>query len=194
MGWLLAMDLFFKQNHWKYFSILVLVCGLAWIGITSLQSTSTTQGLIPAPRQGFLAPEFSLQDMQGRMISLQDFKGKVVVLNLWTTWCAFCKSEMPALQKAYDSYQPEGEVAILAVNSTIQDDPVKVAQFVKEYNLRYPVLLDTSGNVTHAYQVRALPTTFFIDGRGIIQNVTIGGPLTEAMIQAQITAIQEGGR
>lgn len=190
MGWIMAANLSFINNHWKQFSIFVLSCGLVWIGITAMQATTTTQGLIPAPRQGFIAPEFTLQNLQGQTVSLKDYRGKVVVLNLWTTWCAFCKSEMPAFQKAYDGLLPDGEVAILAVNSTIQDDPGKVAQFVKEFNLQYPVLLDSNGFVTKAYQVRALPTTFFIDGNGIIQNVTIGGPLTEVMIQAQISAIQ----
>jgi cytochrome c biogenesis protein CcmG/thiol:disulfide interchange protein DsbE len=179
----------FIQNHWKSFSSLVLVCGLIWIVLTSMQSTGTSQGLIPAPRQGFLAPDFSLQDMAGNQVSLQALRGEVVVVNLWATWCAFCKSEMPAFQKVSETLHEANNVIILAVNSTIQDDPAKVAQFVKDYGLTYPILLDTSGRVTHAYQVRALPTTFFIDRSGIIQNVTIGGPLTEGMIRAQISAL-----
>jgi len=183
------MIISYVQTHWKSFSTLVLACGLAWIGLTSIYSTNTTQGLVPAPRQGFLAPDFTLQDMAGNQVSLQSLRGKVVVVNIWTTWCAFCKSEMPAFQKVFDSFQPDSGAVILAVNSTIQDDPVKVAQFVKDYGLRYPILLDASGRTTAAYQVRALPTTFFIDRNGIIQNVTIGGPLTEVMIQTQITSM-----
>ena len=179
----------FIQNHWRLFSTLVLGCGLVWIGLTAMQSTGTTQGFIPAPRQGFLAPEFTLQDMVGNQVSLESLRGKVVVVNLWATWCTFCKSEMPAFQNVFESYPPESDVVILAVNSTVQDDPVKVAQFVEDYGLQYPILLDTSGRVTKAYQVRALPTTFFIDRKGIIQNVTIGGPLTEAMIQTQISSL-----
>ncbi len=179
----------FIRNHWKQFSILVLACGLVWIGLTAMQSTGTTQGLIPAPRQGFLAPDFTLQDMTGNQVSLQSLRGKVVVVNIWATWCTFCKSEMPAFQKVSDSFPPESDVVILAVNSTTQDDPAKVAQFVKDYALRYPILMDTGGRVTKAYQIRALPTTFFIDRKGIIRNVTIGGPLTETMIQTQISSI-----
>ena len=181
----------FLQDHWKIFSTLVLACGMAWMGLTAMQSTGTTQGLIPAPRQGFLAPDFNLEDLGGNRYSLQDFRGKVVVVNIWTTWCAFCKTEMPAFQKVSDSLKSESGVVILAVNSTFQDDSTKVAQFVSDYGLHYPVLLDTSGRATNAYQVRALPTTFFIDRDGIIQNVTIGGPLTEAMILTQISSLLE---
>lgn len=187
------MNLNWVRAHWKFFTAIVMVSGLIWIGLTAWQTKNPTQGMIPAPREGFLAPDFDLPNLQGEQVSLHNSRGKVVVLNLWTTWCAFCKIEMPAIQRTYQSLPPDSEVVIITINSTVQDNLTQVRQFAQEYGLTFPILLDTSGRTTQAYQVRALPTTFFIDREGVIQNVTIGGPLTEAMLQAQISTLLARG-
>jgi peroxiredoxin len=179
----------FVQRHWIQFSLFVLGAGLVWIGLTAGWAPSPTQGQTPAPRQDFMAPVFELTALDNTQYNLQDLKGKVVVLNIWTTWCTFCKAEMAAFQSVYESYSTRPDLLILGVNSTLQDDPLAVEKFVTQNGLKFPILLDSNGRVTRIYQIQALPTTFFIDRQGIIRNVTLGGPLTEAMIRTQISAL-----
>lgn len=181
----------FVQRHWFQFSLFVLGTGLIWIGLTAWLTPVPTQGKTPAPRQDFMAPVFELKALDDTRYSLQDLKGKVVVINIWTTWCAFCEAEMTAFQNVHDSYSARSDLLILGVNNTLQDDPLEVAKFVSQKQLEFPILLDASGRVARLYQVQALPTTFFIDRQGIIRNVTVGGPLTEAMIRAQISTLLE---
>jgi cytochrome c biogenesis protein CcmG, thiol:disulfide interchange protein DsbE len=175
------------RHHWHYFSGFVLAGCLLWIGITAAWSPLTTQGLVPAPKSGFTAPDFTLTTLDGHQLSLNDLRGKAVVLNIWTTWRAFCETEMPAFQKVNEEIQSSAQVVIVALNSTHQDDQNTVADFVSRKGLTFPIPLDTSGRVTRLYQVSAFPTTFFIDASGIIRNITIGGPITEAMIKSQIS-------
>lgn len=182
----------FLRRHWTLFSIGVLAAGLIWMGLTAWMSPAGTQGLVPAPKEGFLAPDFQLTGLDGKSYTLADFKGRAVVLNIWATWCAFCDSEMPAFQAAANTYSASGGLAVLAVNSTLQDSEPAVSVFVQKHGLTLPVLLDTSGKVTRLYQVQALPTTYFIDRQGIIQNVIIGGPLTEASLRAKIDPLLKG--
>jgi|GEM_PF-1315207 len=173
------------DRHWTLFTLTVLSLSLVWIGLTAAQSIPTTQGQTPAPRPGFKAPAFSLTTLTGEEVSLDAYHGKVVILNIWTTWCAFCETEMPAFQNAFEAFNPLNDVVILAVNSTVQDDPAAVAQFIARKGLQFAIPLDSDGRVTHQYQVRALPTTFFIDRQGIIRDIVVGGPLTTAMIQSR---------
>jgi thiol:disulfide interchange protein len=92
----------------------------AWIWVSATNPGNTTAGQIPAPRQGFLAPDFSLQDLQGETVTLSELRGRPVLINLWATWCPPCRAEMPDMQEVYEAYQEQGFL-ILAVNATYQD-------------------------------------------------------------------------
>ena len=175
------------RQHWGIFSAVLLTFGLFWIAITAsvYPSTPITN---TAPKSGFQAPEFSLTALDGQAYSTQQLQGKVAVINIWTTWCTFCSVEMPALQSAYQSFSHQ-DVEFYAVNSTSQDTLSAVQEFANRLGLTFPILLDDSGRVTRLYQVQALPTTFILDRRGIIRSVIIGGPLTEALLQSQISAL-----
>jgi cytochrome c biogenesis protein CcmG, thiol:disulfide interchange protein DsbE len=179
------------RRHWNLFSVFILAACLLWIGVTASMTPITTQGLIPAPKTGFKAPDFTLTTLEGKDISLAQYQGKVVVLNIWTTWCAFCETEMPAFQNVAQEMSDSTGVVILAINSTSQDDLDSVAQFVQRKGLTFPIPMDSAGRVTRLYQVRALPTTFFIGPDGIIRNMIIGGPITESLIKSQVNAILE---
>src|SRR5512139_4044136 len=115
-----------QQKHTIFF-LLILAAGLAWI-FASAQHGRAASTLVSAPQQGFLAPDFSLPDLDGQTVSLSDLRGQVVVLNIWATWCPPCRAEMPALQAVYADYAGQGLV-VLAVNSTIQDEPAAIAPF-----------------------------------------------------------------
>ena len=164
--------------------IVILAAGLAWIGL----SAGATQTVTAAPQEGFLAPDFTLQSITGETYRLSDLRGQAVVINLWATWCPPCRAEMPALQKMYEEYKAQGLV-ILAVNSTVQDTASAVAPFAAEYGLTFPILLDETGSVTSAYQVRSLPSSYFIDRKGIVRQVIIGGPMSEALLRTRIEDI-----
>ncbi|MDK1118335.1 MAG: TlpA disulfide reductase family protein [Anaerolineae bacterium] len=169
---------------------LVLITALAWIFISADSSGTPTAGEIPAPRQNFLAPDFTLDTTLGESITLSDLRGQSVLVNLWATWCGPCRAEMPAIQKLYDEYKAQG-FTVLAVNMTYQDNPFEVVPFVKEHNLTFPILLDETGEVGKKYQLRSLPSSFFIDSNGIIQEVIIGGPMSEALLRTRIEALLE---
>jgi peroxiredoxin len=164
--------------------VVILAAGLAWIGL----SAGGTQTVTAAPQEGFLAPNFTLQSITGETYTLSDLRGQAVVINLWATWCPPCRAEMPALQKMYEEYKDQGLI-ILAVNSTVQDTASAVAPFAAEHGLTFPILLDDTGLVTNAYQVRSLPSSYFIDRKGIVRQVIIGGPMAEALLRTRIEDI-----
>lgn len=165
--------------------ILVLMLGAVWIWASSAPPGTTNAGEIPAPKEGFSAPEFSLETFNGEHISLSSLRGQPVLINIWASWCTPCRAEMPAMQRIFDAYQDRG-FTILAVNATNQDSPENALDFASEHNLTFPILMDSSGAVSRAYQVRSLPTSFFVDREGIIQEIVIGGPMSEALLQTRV--------
>lgn len=174
-----------EDLRWLLFSMIVLLVGAAWIWSSAVPDGSTTAGRIPAPQQGFQAPDFTLQALDGQAYTLSDYRGQPVLINLWTSWCPPCRAEMPVMQRIYRDYQAEGLV-ILGVNSTNQDNENSALDFVKENELSFPILLDTSGQVSALYQLRSLPTSFFVDRQGIIQEVVVGGLMSEALIRINV--------
>ena len=119
---------------------------------------------------GSPAPDFELNNLTEEIFRLSDLRGKIVVINFWATWCEPCKVEMPFFEDLYSGSQKQLE--ILAVN--FDEPPQKVQQFVEEYQLSFPVLLDPGGNVQSLYRVRGYPTTFILDEEGIVRYHHIG--------------------
>jgi cytochrome c-type biogenesis protein len=125
---------------------------------------------------GQRAPNFTAETIDGETVSLEDYRGQVVLLNLWATWCGPCLEEMPMFQTAYDTYGPD-DFTVLALNATTlevsRDD---VDHFVDDLNPTFPVLLDPNGHLTaDVYPIRVgLPNTYLIDENGIIVEVYNG--------------------
>ena len=92
---------------------------------------------------------------------------------------------MPAIQKMYDEYKDRG-FTVLAVDMTYQDDPFAVVPFINEYGLKFPVLLDETSDTAQAYQIRSLPSSYFINRYGVITAVVIGGPMSETLLRTNI--------
>lgn len=172
-------------KHWTIISLAALIFGAGWIALTALLAPAGTGGRIPAPRQGFLAPDLTLTTLTDESVQLSQLQGQPVIINFWASWCAPCKAEMPALQRVYEAYRDQG-VVILAVNATNQDSQLQAADFASQHGLTFPILLDSTGEAADVYQVRALPSTFFVDRAGNIHDVVIGGPISEALLRAQI--------
>lgn len=173
------------SKHWTLFSLFILLLSAGWMIFTTRNAPQGTQGRIPAPQPGFLAPDLSLATLDGGSMRLSDLRGKPVLLNFWASWCAPCKAEMPAMQRVFTEYQDAG-LTILAVNATHQDTLAAASAFVAERGLTFPILTDVDGSTGALYQVRALPTTFFIDADGNIVDMIIGGPMSEALLRAEI--------
>jgi len=177
-----------QQIQRRILYILILVAGLAWIGISADPSGTSAAARVAAPQAGFPAPDFTLKTPAGDLYTLSALRGQPVLVNLWATWCPPCRAEMPAIQQLYEEYKDRGLV-VLAVNSTVQDDPLAIAPFVKEYGLTFPILLDETGEVSQAYELRSLPSSFFINRDGTINEVVIGGPMSSALLRTRIEEI-----
>lgn len=121
---------------------------------------------------GVKAPDFTLHSIKGDEVKLSDFKGKKVLLNFWATWCPPCKKEIPDIQKFYET--ADKNMVILAVNIDPEND---VIGFADKNHLTFPILLDHQDKdkpVSNQYQVMSIPTSFFIDSKGIIRNKFVG--------------------
>ena len=115
---------------------------------------------------GFKAPSFTVRNLKGQRVQLADHKGKVIILNLWATWCGPCRVEMPGMENLYRRYRSQG-LEILAV-SLDKGSSEKVQTFADEYRLSFPVLMDSEGEVEGRYHTLTIPTTFVIDKKGMI--------------------------
>ena len=135
---------------------------------TVAQLSSDSDGFLDV---GDTALNFHLQDLAGDTVSLEDFRGQPVMINFWATWCAPCRIEMPALQATQDAHQDD-DLVILAVND--QEAPDEVSQFVEELDLSLTTLVDQKGVVSELYNVFNFPTTYFVDGDGVITAVHRG--------------------
>ncbi|MCE7906346.1 MAG: TlpA family protein disulfide reductase [Anaerolineae bacterium CFX3] len=166
----------------------ILALGLAWIFVGADRSGTSTNGQIPAPQAGFLAPDFTLETLDGGTVTLSDLRGQAVIVNLWASWCGPCRLEMPAFKKVSQEYAGRGLV-ILAVNSTSQDTRAAAASFADEYQLPFTIALDLDGRVARLYRISALPTTFFVNRSGVIRKVVLGGPLAETTLRAEIESL-----
>jgi thiol-disulfide isomerase/thioredoxin len=163
----------------EWLMITLIITGVGWIVISRPPDNHT---MSVSPRAGFIAPAIVLPQLDGELVSLESFKGQVVIVNFWASWCAPCRAEMPTLERLYQIEQTRG-LTVLAVNSTLQDDQANVARMQRDLGLSFPILLDYEGTVGHRYSVRMLPTTFIIDRQGVIRQVLFGGPLSEASLR-----------
>jgi peroxiredoxin len=170
--------------------LLILSLGSAWILVSADRSGVSTSGQIPAPQQGFLAPDFALETLTGETVKLSDLRGQAVLVNLWATWCPPCREEMQTIETVYQEYKDQ-EFIVLAVNMTYQDDASAIAPFIDKQRLTFPILLDETSTAATAYQLHSLPSSYFIRRDGIINEVVIGGPMSEALLRTRIEEILE---
>ena len=124
------------------------------------------------PDMGSQAPDFQLIDLQGNWQALPDYRGKVVLLNFWATWCGPCRVEMPSMERVYQDLKDEG-FAILAISSDPQGSIV-TRPFVASQGLTFPILHDSDYRVSGSYGVRTLPMSFLIDRNGTLTQRVFG--------------------
>jgi len=117
------------------------------------------------------APDFTLEDLSGKRVSLKQFRGRVVFLNFWATWCIPCREEMPAMEKLHRELKDDG-LEVVAVN--FKESNQQVRKFFEELGLTFTALLDKDGEVSREYGVWSLPLSYFIDRRGEFVGKAIG--------------------
>ena len=183
-------DLSSRKKRFEYLMVLSIIAGILWTVASRVPSAvGAPMSSSPSPREGFLAPDFTLDTLDGNKVTLSELRGQIVVINFWATWCLPCREETPALEKSYGQYKDSG-VLILGVNTTNQDLVSEVESFVQEFRLTYPILLDRDGSVSNTlYQIRGLPTTIFVNHEGVIRTVLVGGPMSETFIRSKIEAL-----
>jgi peroxiredoxin len=155
---------------------------LTWRDISPPKSDFTAALM----KVNYPAPELTLSDMQGNPHSLMDYRGKVVLINLWATWCIPCTKEMPTLQVFYNDYKENGFV-VIAINDG--ESATDVLQFVKNYDLSFPVWLDPTYQATErAFKTMNLPSSFVIDGKGTVRWMWVGG-ISREKLEKYITPL-----
>ena len=152
------------MNKHKWHSILII--GLALALASSL--TACAEPPEVGTEVGNIAPDFTLQTIDGETVTLSDFRGKIVMVNIWLTDCKGCVDEMPHIQAVFDTWSDE-ELMILAINAT--DSAVTVKEFINSQGFTFPILVDPHRQVSGDYCQFGAPTTFFIDGKGVVKAI-----------------------
>ena len=137
-----------------------------------------------APVVGSYAPNFTAKTLDGKNITLRDYRGKPLLLNFWATWCPPCRAEMPLLQQYYSKHQ--NDYNMLAVNAA--EPPAQVQAFIQQQGFTFTVVLDPQQAIVSKYRIQGFPTTFFIDADGVIRYMHVG-MLDEATLQAGLKSI-----
>ncbi|GIO22587.1 thiol-disulfide oxidoreductase ResA [Oceanobacillus sp. J11TS1] len=174
-----------KRNRFIFRSSILAI--LIAAVIFALFSNSKDEEIIY--RAGDTAPDFRLSQINdgvdAEMTQLSDFKGKGVMLNFWATWCGPCKQEMPYMQELYPAYKEKGvEIVAISLDST----ELVVDNFIEEYGLTFAIPHDTNGNVRDLYRIKPMPTTFFINPDGTIEEI-VQGALTLDKLEGHLDAI-----
>ncbi len=146
----------------------------------------------PAPPEGIeignLAADFRLQDLNGQEVLLSSLRGRPVLLNFWASWCGPCREEMPFIQQVFeDKKWTDRGLMILAVN--IGENPATVAKFMKDFDLTFTALTDTTQSVAKMYNIRSIPTTILIGKDGVIQDKIMGAFPGKAAIEKRLEKI-----
>ncbi len=121
-------------------------------------------GVFPEPVE---APDFTIPILNGSETSLSDYQGKVVIINLWATWCPPCRAEMPSMQKLYDALNPQGfEILAVAAPNPPRETMEKITAFIDDNAFSFPVLIDNEFEVNSIYGTGSIPTSYVIDSQG----------------------------
>jgi peroxiredoxin len=166
---------------------MVVAMGL-WLNKT-VQSAAASEETAAGgpPRVGQKMADFSLDNLKGIEVRLSDYLGRPVLVNFWTTWCPPCRAEMPLFSDLYLEYEADG-LMILAVD--VGESYSLAAEFNREQNLPFPVLLDPAEDLADTLQIRAFPTSILVDRDGVVRDIHVG-MYTEVEIDREIIPLLE---
>lgn len=149
---------------------LAITAMLSLSGLIAAPGVAAAQSLAPVPGRP-PAPPLALRDLNGHLHHLRDYRGQVVVINFWATWCPPCRREMPSMERAWTRLQGHG-VALLAVS--VDQNPGDVLDFLARHRVSFTILLDPDSGTTQQWPVRVVPTTVVIDPRGRLAYRAVG--------------------
>jgi len=144
-------------------AILALAFGVVWLQSAKYEPLTV----------GMAAPDFTLPDMAGKNQKLSDYRGKVIFLNFWATWCKPCKEEMPSMQALWDNLKKE-EFVMLAISMDRVTTKKDIPPFVENMKLTFPILADSWGQTDSRYKLMGVPETYIIDQDGVLREKVIG--------------------
>ena len=174
-----------------FVGLLLLVLGACSVIPMNLGSESSgASGRPTAVKVGDLAPEIDLPSLNGDQITLSKLQGHPVLVNFWATWCGPCRQEFPTFVRKYKQYQDQGLV-IVAVNTGDPNSDDGVLTFARNTLVNFPIVRDLDERLARMYNVRGLPTSIFIDRKGIVRDIVVGGPMEDATIDSQFAKINQ---
>ena len=152
------------MKRWTLLLFLILLSGLSiWY---------VSKGYHPSPKEGTLSPSFSLNDLSGRTYSLANYRGKVLLINFWATWCNPCVSEMASLDKLYQKLKDKNfELLAISVDEGGWDE---IKKFLQKHPVTFPILLDSDYKVADQYGTYRVPESYLIDSQGKIIDKILG--------------------
>lgn len=153
-----------------YKNLLILLVLAIVVGGCSGQPPEGAKAL-PVAKVGSPAPDFELQDTNGKIWKLSDLKGQVIFVNFWATWCPPCREEMPSMQELYEA-MPRERFKMLTILSN--DDPTLAVNFIAKVGATFPVLLDPLSKTSNAYGLTGVPETYIVDKQGILRQKYLG--------------------
>lgn len=130
---------------------------------------------------GFLAPDFTMQTLDGKTIRLSDLRGRPVLINYWVSWCVPCKEEMPILEKIHQDYRQKG-LQVVSVDAIEQDNIEDVKAMVNTFQMSFPVMLDQGEAFKNSYQASFFPTNYLLDANGVIREIILGSSTADKLI------------
>ncbi len=177
---------FWQKRNRLNVSKKALIFLIAVLGLLVVQACAPSSQAIQGNQQevsigtnvGEIAPDFTLFDLDGNELSLSDFRGKVVFINFWATWCPPCRAEMPEIESIYQDYKDK-DVVVIGVD--ILETEELVREFVQRGGYNWIFVIDLTGEVAANYNIQAIPTSFFIDREGVIRAINIGAMTKRAM-------------
>lgn len=161
-----------RKNTQLLLTILVVFIVSVFLIVLLREERDSTLTTIKPIQPGFEAPNFNFPDLNGRKISLSDHRGKVVLVNIWATWCPPCRQEMPSMQRLYARFKGDNfEILAVSIDSTGRE---VVAPFMRKMNLTFRALLDPKETIKPLYRITGVPESFIIDKDGILVEKIIG--------------------
>ena len=157
---------FLQKGAWVIMTIAIVLGGIYFLGGNQVKAEKGLAATLPPGEVTGMAPAFTLPDLAGKSVSLSDFRGKVVILNFWATWCPPCKKEIPDFIDLQKQYGPKG-VQIVGI---ALDQAAKVKAFTQQNGINYQILLGTDDIAMKYGGIQGIPTTFVIDKAGKIVN------------------------
>jgi cytochrome c biogenesis protein CcmG/thiol:disulfide interchange protein DsbE len=166
-----------QRSSPRFYAMLMIGTGLISIGLMLVivlnNPSASIQDFSAVPvKVDYPAPDLTLEDLSGKRVSLQDYLGSVVLVNLWATWCPPCKEEMPALKTFYEKYKANGFV-LIAIDQEETGEVVR--PFVKEFGMTFPVWLDLNYQAEREFNTENLPSSYVVDRSGRVRLMWIGG-------------------